>query len=120
VNEVPGQALNPDAERSGTRTTASSTIPGSTSADVHQGYGHPGSGMTSSEMHGQGKKERSGLTGVGANLEDPVRERRFDVGVEPGSRGKSNPENMVGAEERLPTSAEDLGTEIAHEGRRGN
>ena len=77
--------------------------------------------MTSSEMHGgKGKKERSGLTGVGANKEDPVRERRFDVGVEPGQRGKTNPENAPSAEERLPTSAEELSTERDHEGRRGN
>lgn len=105
-------------EQSGTRTTASSTIPGATSGDVHQGMGHPGSGMTSSEMHGgKGKKERSGLEGVGASLTDPARERRFDVGVEPGERGKTNPENMVGAEERLPTSAEEVGTERQHERR---
>lgn len=77
--------------------------------------------MTSSEMHGgKGKKERSGLTGVGANAEDPVRERRFDVGVEPGARGKSNVDNVAGAEERFPVGAEELSTERNHEGRRGN
>ena len=85
---------------------------------MHQGWGHPGAGQTSSELHGgKGKKERSGLTGVGANLEDPVRERRFDVGVEPGERGKTNTENVRGAEERRPVGAEEVSTEINHERR---
>ncbi|KAI9739124.1 MAG: hypothetical protein M1834_007337 [Cirrosporium novae-zelandiae] len=50
---------------------ASSTLAGATSADVHTGYGHPGSGQTSSELHHDGAytrtKQGGGLQGVGAS-----------------------------------------------------
>lgn len=75
--------------------------------------------MTSSELHGgKGKKERSGLEGVGVSAEDPQRARRFDVGVEPDSRGKTNPENMQTAEERWPATAEEVSAERQHERRK--
>ncbi|PMD34056.1 hypothetical protein L207DRAFT_437584 [Hyaloscypha variabilis F] len=100
-NEIPGQANNPNISKE-TWTSAQDTIGGATSADVHTGYGHPGIGETSQELHGSGKKERSGLSGVGADQSDRVRDRGLDVDVEKGSRGKSgnDRQDILGAEER--------------------
>jgi len=39
-------------------TTAADTMTGATSQDVHRGYGAPGSGMTSAEMHHDGQQHR--------------------------------------------------------------
>lgn len=80
---------------------------------MHTGYGHPGSGQTSQELHGGPKKERSGLSGVGADQNDPVRERGLDVDVEKGTRGKSgvDRQDVLGAEERVPESAEAVAAE---------
>lgn len=54
-----------------TTTGAADTLGGATSADVHQGLGHPGQGQTSTEVRHDGKhtatKERSGLEGAGAS-----------------------------------------------------
>lgn len=66
---IPGQAENATANPS-TVTKASDTITGSTSADVHQGLGHPGSGMTSQEEHSVRRGQRAGLEGVGASGSD--------------------------------------------------
>ncbi|OBZ78210.1 hypothetical protein A0H81_02483 [Grifola frondosa] len=41
-----------------TPTMAGDTLTGATSQDVHGGYGHPGSGMSSAEMHHEGKPHR--------------------------------------------------------------
>lgn len=72
-SEVPGQANNDLTERShgkeSTKTSASDTLGGSTSSDVHTGLGHPGQGQTSRELRhdknvgGHG----GGLAGVGAS-----------------------------------------------------
>lgn len=48
---------------------ASDTLGGSTSGDVHTGYGHPGSGQTSQELH-DGSNATAGLQGVGASAPD--------------------------------------------------
>ena len=66
TSEVPGQADN-DAVLRGhgkesTQTTASSTLGGATSADVHTGLGHPGQGQTSSELRHGTTKESVGST----------------------------------------------------------
>lgn len=68
-SEVPGQADNDAVLRShgkeSTQTTASSTLGGATSADVHTGFGHPGQGQTSSELRHGGptsKKDPVGST----------------------------------------------------------
>jgi hypothetical protein len=54
------------------RNDASDTLVGDTSADVHTGLGHPGQGMTSSELHHDGAHHRNrqgnGLEGVGAEI----------------------------------------------------
>ncbi|RDW60112.1 hypothetical protein BP5796_11718 [Coleophoma crateriformis] len=65
TSEVPGQAMNPNISKE-TWTSASDTIGGATSADVHTGYGLP-EGQASTELHGsgatKGKKEELGLAG---------------------------------------------------------
>ena len=47
-----------DRDPYATPTSASDTMTGATSADVHSGYGHPGSGMSSSELHHNGQSHR--------------------------------------------------------------
>ncbi len=80
---------------------------------MHTGYGHPGSGQTSNELRGDGRKEKSGLAGVGADSRDPVRERALDTDAPAGTRGKSgeNREDIPGAEERAPVSTEVIAAE---------
>ncbi|KAH7126183.1 hypothetical protein EDB81DRAFT_889883 [Dactylonectria macrodidyma] len=106
-NEIPGQASNPDMQGG---TSVSETLPGATSADVHQGYGHPGEGMTSQELHG-GKRKRvgAGLEGVGANASDPIREQGLDVDHE---KGHNTDTDWALAEEREPVTAEELASEL--------
>jgi hypothetical protein len=50
---------------------------------------------------------------VGADQNDPVRERGLDVDVEKGTRGKSgvDRQDVLGAEERVPESAEAVAAE---------
>ncbi|KAL8809557.1 MAG: hypothetical protein Q9200_003315, partial [Gallowayella weberi] len=64
TSEVPGQADNDNVLRShgkeSTHTTASSTLGGATSGDVHTGLGKPVQGQTSHDRGG-------GLAGVGAS-----------------------------------------------------
>jgi len=66
--EIPGQSADNYAGEggAGTTTSAADTITGATSADVHTGLGHPGSGQSSKELHDNSKGEGSGLQGVGA------------------------------------------------------
>ncbi|KAL9583163.1 MAG: hypothetical protein Q9212_002868 [Teloschistes hypoglaucus] len=68
ISEVPGQADNPDVLRShgkeSTHTTASSTLGGATSQDVHTGMGKPIQGQTVSDAKGA---QGGGLAGVGAS-----------------------------------------------------
>jgi len=117
-SEVPGQANNPNISKD-TWTSAQDTISGATSADVHTGLGHPGSGQTSNELHGdgnyQGKRERQGLAGVGADQTDSFRERGLDIDHPKGTKGKSgvNREDIPGAEEREPVSSEFVASERA-------
>lgn len=106
VDEVPGQARNPSSQA----TTAATDFPGATSADVHQGFGHPGSGQTSQELHGTHKKDRSGLTGVGANLTDPIHQNHHDRPYETGVHGKAN-DDYPAAQDQPPVSAEHVASE---------
>lgn len=113
VGEIPGQAFNAAADESETRTSAADTLGGATSAQVDFGYGKPMSGMTSKEKHGVEKRDRNGLTGVGANdknnVFDTARSKGADLpdGVEKGMRTG----NYTGAEDKLPESAEHLAAE---------
>ncbi|KUJ20881.1 uncharacterized protein LY89DRAFT_638532 [Mollisia scopiformis] len=110
-SEIPGQAMNPNISKE-TWTSASDTIGGATSADVHTGYGHPGSGQTSNELHGVRKKEKNGLAGVGADPTNTFRERGQDIDFPKGTKGKSGTleerQNVPGAEEREPVSSEEV------------
>lgn len=83
-------------------------MPGATSADVHQGYGHPGQGMTSQELHGGRRKKEGGEKPSGSTLEDSVGSRKLDIGHE--NRGKASTEYPV-AENREPVSAETVASE---------
>lgn len=66
--------MNPNVERmhgkEATKTTAADTLMGSTSQGVHQGFGHPGSGQTSVEMHHDGQHHRKN-PGQGLNSSMP-------------------------------------------------
>ncbi|CZR54281.1 uncharacterized protein PAC_04164 [Phialocephala subalpina] len=115
-NEIPGQAMNPHISKE-TWTKAEDTIGGATSVDVHTGYGHPGSGQTSNELRGDGRKEKNGLAGVGADQNDSFRERGLDTDFPVGTKGKSGTQearqNVPGVEEREPVSAEQVASERA-------
>lgn len=65
TSEVPSQADNPYAEET---TPASATLGGATSADVHTGLGHPGSGQTSTELRHEGQHTSKNVGGHGAGL----------------------------------------------------
>lgn len=111
---------NPDLNNQRMYQDASSTIGGATSADVHTGLGHPGSGQTSQELHGKEKRDRTGLTGKTTTLEnnDKVRgrdpkfanQRNLEEDVPAGQRG-----NVGGpaAEEREPETADTVARESA-------
>ncbi|KAI5117283.1 hypothetical protein M0805_005608 [Coniferiporia weirii] len=59
------------------QTTASDTLTGTTSADVHTGYGHPGQGQTSSELRHDGqhgrKKQELGADQYGATRPEDLK-----------------------------------------------
>ncbi|KAJ4360140.1 uncharacterized protein N0V89_000700 [Didymosphaeria variabile] len=111
---------NPDLNNQKMYQDASSTIGGATSADVHTGLGHPGSGQTSSELHGTGKRDRTGLTGTTSTMEtndkvtgrDPkfANQRNLEEDVPAGQRG-----NVGGppAQEREPETANTVARESA-------
>ncbi|KAF2816551.1 uncharacterized protein BDZ99DRAFT_376601 [Mytilinidion resinicola] len=123
AGDAPADATyQPDPELNNQRLyqDASSTLTGADSADVHQGLGHPGSGMTSQEAHHAGTKGgRSGLAGVGASVgnkgevvsgRDPefAEQRALDEDVPSGQRG-----NVGGpaAEERFPEGSDTVAAE---------
>ncbi|KAH7128445.1 hypothetical protein B0J11DRAFT_271233 [Dendryphion nanum] len=113
---------NPDLNNQGTYTSASSTLGGATSADVHTGLGHPGQGQTSSELQHDGqhhrKKQGLGLAGLSNEVGDgptqldpraPDFANQRNLGDVPsGQRG-----NVGGssAQEREPETAETLARE---------
>ncbi|KAF2461803.1 hypothetical protein BDY21DRAFT_329697 [Lineolata rhizophorae] len=119
TNYARSDAVDPDAPT----VDASATIGGATSADMHQGLGHPGQGQTSAEMRHDGEKHRAkqthGLGGVGANVgtknqmvdpHDPqfAGQRALDKDEAEIGRG-----NLGGppAEDRLPANAEEVAAE---------
>ena len=104
---------NPDLNNTKLYHHASDTLQGATSADVHNGLGHPGQGQTSQELH-DGRRVGQGLAGLASGVKDQVTggdihdikdlpkhasQRNFDD-VPTGQRG-----NVGGppAEEREPT-----------------
>jgi hypothetical protein len=64
-------------------------------------------------LRGVRKKEKNGLAGVGADPSDSFRERGLDIEHPKGTKGKNgeNREDILGAEERLPESAESVAAE---------
>ncbi|KAI8631607.1 hypothetical protein F5Y19DRAFT_399799 [Xylariaceae sp. FL1651] len=107
-SEFPAQAY-------GTQPDASETLGGATSQDLNQGLGKPIQGQLHREAEGahagvHRKKERTGLVGTGGSVGvDSVREKGADLpeGVHKGMRGKAS-DDYPPAEERVPTSAEEL------------
>lgn len=90
---------------------ASTTLGGATSADVHQGLGHPGSGQTSKELHG-GHRSKEGHFAAPADgsigMEDSIGSRKLDIGHT--DRGKDSA-NYPTANDRVPESAETVASE---------
>jgi len=110
VNEIPGQANNPDAR---SEATGALDMPGATSADVHTGYGHPGQGQTSSDSN-KGKKEGQSLQGLaeggsGIHGDENAEARRLqkDHVSGPASSREHNI-SLDGAETKEPATAEDV------------
>lgn len=126
TQEIGSQALNPNVERGhgkeAVKTNPGDTLMGSTSQDVHQGLGHPGSGMTSTELRHDGQHGRKnpgvGLEGVGASMQDNY-ERTIPSqrGIErdqakPNQRGDKG---ALAAEDREPEGAGTLDREWNYE-----
>lgn len=128
-SEVPGQASNPGVLRShgkeSVHTSAESTLPGATSADVHTGLGHPGQGQTSTELRHEGhhtsKKHTSGPEGAGApggsgigddGLNAEFRRLQDDHHVQRGATSTGHNASRTGAEEMLPVSADEVAAEV--------
>lgn len=66
--------------------------------------------MSSQELHGRHKKERSGLEGVGASYNDPKHAHQHDRPYETGTRGKAT-EEYPAAEDYRGATAEDVAAE---------
>ncbi|KAF2104343.1 hypothetical protein NA57DRAFT_70553 [Rhizodiscina lignyota] len=131
-NEVPpvvdySSNVDPEHERS----TATDTLGGASSADVHTGLGHPGQGQTSTEIRHDGQhsraKQGTGLVGTGAsgmetggvvnaskavNPHDPAFANQR--GLEKEEAGVAGERGNIGgpsAEERIPESSETVAAE---------
>lgn len=105
--------MNPNISKE-TWTSASDTIGGATSADVHTGYGLP-EGQASTELHGngatKGKKEELGLAGLsgGADKFNGTLDNGRPQGADSATEQQ---EDFTGAEDKLPTSAEEVASEF--------
>lgn len=86
---------------------------GATSADVHTGLGHPGSGQASNEVNysGKAKGEASGAS-IDGGQNDSFKELGLDQDHPTAGRGE-NGEEFVGAEEKDPMTAEAVADELA-------
>ena len=79
----------------------------------------PVQGQSSQQLHGsgvtKGRKEGNRVVGVGANMSNSVKDMALDHESPKGARGKSgeNREEILGAEEREPTSAWEVAAERA-------
>lgn len=98
---------------------AQDTLIGASSADVHTGLGHPGSGQSSKELRHDGQSGRkapgAGLEGVGATVQqdtidahDPAFAGQRALGKDEAVIGRSD---VPSAEERLPEGAESVASE---------
>lgn len=125
VYSLPGQANNPDMLRGhgkqSTHVSASSTLRGATSRDVHRGLGKPQcTGQASDEVRHDGEHKRKhkgqGLEGVGASghPQQPDERARWEQrGVErEGARGGQHADKgTLGAEDIEPQKADRLSAE---------
>ncbi|KAJ8607657.1 hypothetical protein MRB53_040120 [Persea americana] len=119
INEIPGQANNPDVPDD--QKADPLDFPGATSGDVHTGLGHPGQGMSSAELHHDGKsdkaRDRSGLTktalgGSGLTGEPDAAAQKLMQDHEPGMKTeKEQNVSLDGAESREHVHAEQLQSE---------
>jgi hypothetical protein len=104
---------NPELNNQKMYQSASSTITGATSGDVHTGLGHPGQGQTSNELRHADKKGGNGLAGLADNVgqgnvkdlkDDPTHAQQRNLGDVPtGQRGNTG---GLPAQEREPETAE--------------
>lgn len=103
---------NPDLNNQKMYQSASSTITGATSADVHTGLGHPGQGQSSNELRHADKQGGQGLAGlaegvsqhnVGSLKDDPTHAAQRNLGDVPtGQRGNTG---GAAAQESVPETA---------------
>jgi len=113
ISETPGQANNPDAAET---ATAANDFPGATSADVHTGLGHPGSGQTSASIAHDGKskreKEPKGLQsegGTGIQGDESVEIQRLQKDHVGGPKNaREHNASLEGAESVEPVGAEEV------------
>ncbi|KAL8836934.1 MAG: hypothetical protein Q9170_002734 [Blastenia crenularia] len=111
ISEVPSQANNPDVLRShgkeSTHTTASSTLGGATSGDVHHGLGKPVPGQNVSDRGG-------GLVGVGASGA-PSGNQMADERMQPSQRGLEKEEAVIAGKkvDHTAVGADELPNEMA-------
>lgn len=115
IDEVPGQANNPDASDT---ATGALDMPGATSGDVHTGLGHPGSGQTSAEIANDGKsnraRERQGLQGLseggsGMQGNESVEARQLQEEHEKGPlNAREHNASLEGVEEAQHVQAEQV------------
>ena len=128
---VPGQTSEMSERSHGkesTHTTASSTLGGATSQDVHKGMGKPAVGQTSAEIRHECEAHRkhpgAGLTGVGASGKGAdVDARRLETErleevsgshkrIDPSQKGPPSLQDKgVAAEDQQAASAESIASE---------
>ncbi|KAF8636225.1 hypothetical protein AX17_003711 [Amanita inopinata Kibby_2008] len=70
-------ASDPDASAAPSETVQSNQMAGATSQDVHEGLGHPGSGMSSKELRHDGQPGRH-RRGQGVSQFGPPKTRDVD------------------------------------------
>ncbi|KAI9882620.1 MAG: hypothetical protein M1823_005630 [Watsoniomyces obsoletus] len=113
-SDIPSQAANPDMGPE-TETSASDTLGGTTSGEVHRGLGQPIQGQTSAEIHhgGQrpGKKEEHGLVGKHPNI--PSTSKLADQRQDERLRAWDKEEATPGRGDKGALAAEDLPPEQA-------
>ena len=114
ANEVPSQADNPDVDAE-TSTSASATLGGSTAADVHTGYGHPGQGQTSKELRHDGRhgrvKQPYGLAGLRSDV--PATNQPANPRTDERQRALDDDQAVTDRGYKADTGAEDVPPETA-------
>lgn len=111
--EVPSQASYPaDADEDAPTTSASDTLGGTTSGEVHTGLGKPLQGQTSTDER---RGTRTGLVGTGASGA-PSGNQTIDEGEQPSQRGLEREEATTAGtrgRDKLEIGADELPNERA-------